>query len=343
MRVGIFGAGSIGAYLGGMLARSGADVLLLGRAALANAVASEGLRISDNDGVDARVPGIRVVQDAQALADRQLIFITTKSADTGSAGDALAKIWGDGHGRCIVSFQNGLRNADVLRRSLPGASIHAGMVPYNVVWHAPAHFHRGTSGELLIESGANAAAVVALLRRSGLAASVHADLPAVLWGKLLLNLNKPVNALSDLPLRAQLLDRGYRKIVAALMREGLRVLNRAGIRPAKAGKVGPRLVPFILDLPTPLFSRVAASMLKLDAEARSSMWEDLTKRRVSEIDWINGEIVRLAARHNIETPLNRAIIALIRSAEAAGRGSPALSAETLAALLATTLDTKAAS
>lgn len=330
MRIGIFGAGSIGAYLGGMLARAGADVILLGRPTLAEAVATHGLRLSDNDGLEALVRDVRVVLDAKALADRQLLLVTTKSADTDAAGNELAKLWGDGDGRSIVSFQNGVGNADQLRRHLPRAQVHAGMVPYNVVWSAPAHFHRGTSGELMIDAGTGAEAIVALLRRAGLAALARSDLPAVLWGKLLLNLNNPVNALSGLPLKRQLLDRGLRRIVAALMREGLAVLDRAGIVPAKAGKVGPRLVPYILDLPTPVFSLVAASMLKLDDDARSSMWEDLTRRRRTEIDWINGEIVRLAERHHTSAPLNAAMIALIREAEAIGQGSPELNASRIA-------------
>lgn len=330
MRVGIYGAGSIGAYLGAMLTRAGIDVRLLGRSALAEAVAEHGLRVSDNDGLDARVEDVRVVLDARELADRDLILVTTKSADTDAAGQELARLIGDGDGRIVVSFQNGVRNADVLRSALPKARVLAGMVPYNVVWNAPAHFRRGTSGELMVEAGAAGDRVVALLRQAGLAAVTRVDLPAVLWGKLLLNLNNPVNALSGLPLRTQLRDRGYRRIVAALMREGLRVLDRAGVHAAKAGKVGPRVVPFVLDLPTPLFSIVAASMLKLDADARSSMWEDLQKRRRSEIDWINGEIVHLAAQHGDEAPLNAAIIGLIREAEAAGKGSPGLSAEAIA-------------
>jgi 2-dehydropantoate 2-reductase len=330
MRVGVFGAGSIGAYVGAMLARSGADVVLLGRSALADAVRSHGLRLSDNDGLDTELRDLRIVLDAAELADRELILVTTKSADTEGAGRDLARLFGDGVGRCVVSFQNGVGNAEVLRAALPKARVLAGMVPYNVLWSAPAHFHRGTSGELMVEDGPGAAAVVAMLRRAGLAAVARADLRAVLWGKLLLNLNNPVNALSGLPLKRQLLDRGYRRIVAALMREGLRVLQAAGITAAKAGKVGPRWVPLILDLPTPLFSRVAASMIKLDDDARSSMWEDLSRRRRSEVDWINGEIVRTAERHGLDAPLNRAIVALIREAEAAGTGSPELSAAQIA-------------
>jgi len=330
MRVGIYGAGSIGSYLGAMLARAGVDVVLLGRSTLAEAVVAHGVRVSDNDGLDAQLRDIRVVLDPRELADRELVLVTTKSADTETAGADLARVFGNAEGRIVVSFQNGVANADVLRAALPKAEVLAGMVPYNVVWNAPAHFHRGTSGELMLQAGPHAEAVVTLLRRAGLAALVRADLPAVMWGKLLLNLNNPINALSGVPLLTQLRDRGYRRIVAALMREGLRVLDAAGIHAAKAGKVGPRLVPFILDLPTPLFSLVAASMLKLDAEARSSMWEDLQKRRRTEVDWINGEIVRVAKARGIDARLNAAVIRLIREAEAAAQGSPGWSADDIA-------------
>lgn len=330
MRIGVFGAGSIGAYIGAMLTRSGADVVLVGRAALADAVSAHGLRVSDNDGLEAVLHDLVVVTSVEALRDRQLVFVTTKSADTETAGRELARVFGDGERRCIVSFQNGIGNADVLRRHLPKAQVLAGMVPYNVVWQAPAHFHRGTSGDLMVEALAGAEATVALLCKAGLDAVTRDDLGGVLWGKLLLNLNNPVNALTGLPLKRQLLERDGRRIVAALMREGLRVLDAAGIVPAKAGTVGPRWVPFLLDLPTPVFKRIAASMLKLDDDARSSMWEDLNKRRRTEIDWINGEIVRLAAAHRTTAPLNAAIIGLVREAEAAGQGSPQWSATQIA-------------
>ncbi len=109
----------------------------------------------------------------------------------------------------------------------------------------------------------------------------------VLWGKLLLNLNNPVNALSGLPLRQQLMQRDYRRVLASLIEEGLQVLQVAGIQPAKVARVAPKFLPRLLRLPYFLFERVAASMLKIDENARSPMWEDLQAERKTEVDFIN--------------------------------------------------------
>ncbi len=335
MRVGIFGAGSIGCYIGACLIRAGVDVVLLGRERLREEVAAHGMRVTDADGLDFRLqPGqVNVAIAADALADCTLILVTVKSADTETAAAAIALL-PPLSARRVVSFQNGVRNAEQLRLGLAGIPVLAGMVPWNVVWNADAHFHRGTSGALMIDTaGKGAAAIADLLGRARLRTLLRRDLTAVLWGKLLLNLNNPINALSGLPLRQQLATRGYRRLLAALMREALAVMRSAGICPAKAAKLPPWLVPWVLDLPDGLFLRVASSMLKLDPQARSSMWEDLQRGRATEIDYINGEIVRLATQAGVAAPLNQALVELVHKIERLPRAVVSMSPEALSAVI----------
>jgi 2-dehydropantoate 2-reductase len=135
----------------------------------------------------------------------------------------------------------------------------------------------------------------------------------VQWGKLLLNLNNPVNALSGLPLRAQLLDRDCRRVLAALQQEALGLLQLAGVRPAQLTPLPPQRLPTVLRLPNWLFTRVAARMLRIDAQARSSMADDLARGRGTEIDALCGEVVRLAHQLGREAPLNQAISALVKA------------------------------
>ena len=118
--------------------------------------------------------------------------------------------------------------------------------------------------------------------------------PRVQWGKLLLNLNNALNALSGLPLATQLADRRWRLLLAAQIEEALAVLKAAGIAPARIEGVPPRLIPSILRLPDWLFRLVARRMLAIDPAARSSMWEDLAARRPTEIDYLQGAILALA-------------------------------------------------
>lgn len=335
MRVGILGAGSIGCYVGACLIRSGVDVVLIGRERLRDEIAAHGMQISDADGTRFHLAPeqVRVATEAAALADRDLILVTVKSADTDSAAALIARLPAR-PGRCVISFQNGVRNAQMLRQGAPGVVVIAGMVPWNVVWKPGAHFHRGTSGELMLESAfEEALSAAALLNHAGLKTLLRRDLIAVLWGKLLLNLNNPINALSGLPLRQQLATRGYRRLLAALMREALQVMRAAGVQPAKAARLPPGLVPFVLDLPDVVFLRVASSMLKLDPEARSSMWEDLQRGRATEIDYINGEVVGLAERAGRDAPLNRALVEFVHKIEQLPARTVGMSAQALDAAI----------
>jgi 2-dehydropantoate 2-reductase len=128
---------------------------------------------------------------------------------------------------------------------------------------------------------------------------------------------------------AELADKRWRRLLAAQIEEGLAVLQAAGIKPARIEGVPPRAVPRILKLPDWLFRRVAARMLAIDPEARSSMWEDLERRRPTEIDHLQGAILALAAKARVRVPLTQRIVRLVKEAEAARAGSPGLPPEHL--------------
>src|SRR5690606_23361665 len=106
--------------------------------------------------------------------------------------------------------------------------------------------------------------------------------------------------------------------------ESLRVLRHAGIRPARLGPLPPHVFPYLLRLPSPLLRIVSRVQVAIDPEARSSMWDDLTRGRLTEVDWLNGEIVRLAREHGTTAPLNERVVALVHDAERAKGGSPRL-------------------
>lgn len=331
MHVGIMGAGSVGCYIGGKLAAAGVETVLVGRPALAEEIGRTGLRLTDCDGGDERLAAgaVRVVTSPHALAGSDVVLVTVKSQDTATAAAQLASYLGDG--AVVASFQNGVRNPAVLRQALPGRRVLAAMVPYNVLRKPDATFHRGTSGALIVERTPDGVErpLVKALSDGHLATKRRRDVDRVQWGKLIFNLNNPLNALVGVPLREQLTQRPLRRILAAVMAEALGVVSRARIRPVSSLGVPPAVVPFVLRLPDMLFFRLASTMLRIDPEARSSMWDDLERRRTTEIDHLTGEIVRLAAEVGAAAPLNARIAELMRQAEAARAGSPRLTAERL--------------
>ena len=141
------------------------------------------------------------------------------------------------------------------------------------------------------------------------------DMLAVQWAKVLLNLNNSINALSKLPLKAQLSNLQYRQCLAMAQQEALDLLDLAQIKPAKLTAISAHLLPKIMSLPNILFKILSRKMLKIDPLARSSMQDDLIAGRSTEVDWINGEVVKLAHRLNTQAPINQLLIELIKQAE----------------------------
>ena len=307
------GAGAIGCYLGGCLQAAGVPVAFVGRPRVLQALRTHGLTLTDLDGgrrgVAAKDLALHeTVPDGLAPA---LVLLAVKSGATAEAAAQLGAALPSG--TAVVSMQNGLSNVAIAQRAAPTLRLLAGMVPYNIAELEPGHYHRGTTGELAAQDDPALRALQTDFERAGLPLRLHADLRAVQWGKLLLNLNNPVNALSGQPLRAQLMDRGYRLCLAALQTEALAVLQRAGVAPAQVGALPPRRIPPLLRLPSPLFRLIAARMLRIDPKARSSMADDLAQGRATEIDALCGEVVRLAQQHGTSAPLNARMVELVQA------------------------------
>ena len=309
----VLGAGSIGCFVGGCLQAAGAEVHFIGRPRVLSGLAADGLRVSDLDGRDDTIlpAALHLHESPPERSLPSLVLLCVKSPATADAAallqDAVPK------GTPVVSLQNGVGNPAVARAHAPALKILPGMVPFNVAQLGPGHFHRGTEGHVAVQADPALEPWLATFERAGLPLDLHADLAPVQWGKLLLNLNNPVNALSGQPLQAQLLDRGHRRTLAALMAEALQLLAQAGIAPARMSPLPWRWMPAFLRLPTPVFRVAAARMLRMDAKARSSMADDVAQGRRTEIDALCGEFVRLAARLGTTAPRNAEMVRRIEA------------------------------
>lgn len=310
----VMGAGAVGCWIGGHLAASGAPVTFVGRPRVLDALRAHGLTLTDLAG------GTRTVAPAAlSLAPQPdatvpppaLVLLCVKSGATAEAAAALARVLPAG--TPVVSMQNGVSNAEVAQAHAPQLAVLRGMVGFNVVELGPGRYHRATSGALAAQDHPALRAWQPRFAAAGLPLALHADLLPLQWGKLLLNLNNAVNALSGLPLRTQLLERDLRVCMAALVAEALTALRAAGIHPARVTPLPAQALPALLRLPTPLFRVLAARMLRIDATARSSMAADLAAGRPTEVDALCGEVVRLARAHGRAAPLNERIADLVRA------------------------------
>jgi 2-dehydropantoate 2-reductase len=325
----VVGAGSIGCYVGGRLAAAGENVIFVGRPGVLEPLRAAGLTVSDLSGFEAHVAPERltcVTSCREALPfvhdSDVVVLLCVKGPATASAAGEIAEAFGAGI--CVVSLQNGVENVSRAKSAAPEADVVAGMVPYNVVWPGPAHVHRGTGGTVVLADTACTRTLVDAFKGAGISLRLAVDMLPIQWGKLLINLNNPVNALSGLSLRDELGDRNYRSAWARLMSEGLAVLRKARIAPAQVLAVPVTSLVRVLPLPNPIFRVLAKAMANVDPKASSSMADDLRRGRPTEVDDLCGAIVRLGQTVGVATPANQRTVELVTSYDGTPIAGPAL-------------------
>jgi 2-dehydropantoate 2-reductase len=293
-------------------------------------VAKDGLTLRDFDHED-RVDGTkaRIEEDPHLLSSCDVVFCCVKAGSTVEVARTLANVLQPK--TVVVSLQNGVRNHEILREALPDNPVLPAVVGFNVIIRDGAVFQRALSGPLTIETRPDGQdrSWVDALRAARLDVEEVRPIAPEQWTKLVSNLNNAVAALSGVPTREMILSRQYRRVIAMLVDEALDVLDCAGIRPAKFRGVPLRIMSVVMKLPTPIVRVVIGAQLRVDPEARVSMWADLERGRPTEVDVLNGEIVSLAEERGMTAPVNRRIVELVHEAERAGVGSPRINAQTL--------------
>ncbi|NND00426.1 MAG: 2-dehydropantoate 2-reductase [Gammaproteobacteria bacterium] len=331
----VFGAGLIGGYLAGGLLAAGFTTSLVARDRVRDAM-SGGLTISDYTGNSKSMAAPRFI-NAENPADESFDFLWLTVKCTAVAGlmDELAALVSPT--TVILCCQNGLGSDDALRQAYPGNSILRAVVGFNVTGPESGQLHRSTEGKLVIESSPLVSIIIEKLDSPFLPVAGSDDIVAEQWAKLQLNVANPVNALANIPVKTMTEKAGYRRIIAALMRELLNVSKALSLDLPKVTAVPARWIPRLLALPDGVFKLLAQKMLAIDPTARTSMWWDLSGGRVTEIDFLNGAVVREADKLGIACPVNRRIVQLVHQVEA-GQQTIGLSAEALAAILFDTRD-----
>jgi 2-dehydropantoate 2-reductase len=311
----VMGAGSIGCFVGGAWQAAGCKVSFLGRERIGDEIATNGLGLSDHSGWRIHLAHdlIHFATKPALLSKADIIVLTVKSIGTAAAAKEIAR-----HARkgtLVLSFQNGVSNVGTLRKMLPGFDVVQGVVPFYVAHLGRGRWHKGTAGDLAAEDNDRMRALAARIGAGPARLTLLPDITGLAWGKLLINLNNAVNALSGQTLLEQLGNRMYRRVVAASIIEALGIFKAAGIEPAQIGPVPPKLLPHAMAAPDFIY-KALLRMQKIDSSARSSMADDFAAGRPTEIDYLNGEVVRLAKSLGRDAPVNSAILHLVKQREA---------------------------
>ena len=331
-RIVIAGAGAVGCFVGGLLAGGGRRVTLLARPRIQAEIRTHGLTLTDFGGMAQYLSpdDLTLAGDPACLRHADIVLVTVKSRDTAAMAALIAQ-----HavpGTQVISLQNGVGNRAVLAEALPGFDLRAGLVPFNVVPLGQGGYHRASDGDLVIENGP--IDLTGPLTVPGLTTASSENIEALQWGKFLINQFNALNALSGLPLQKQLHDRDWRRLMADQWAEAHAVLRAGKIQPKLTAPVPPRLMPALLRLPTPLFTRIAAKMLQIDPQARTSMAQDLAARRPTEIDALQGEVQRMGEALGRATPVTDMVIRVMGWAALANEGLPHLPVAALRAEIA---------
>jgi 2-dehydropantoate 2-reductase len=293
MRIGVMGAGAVGCYYGAMLALAGHDVRFVGRPVHVEAMRSHGLRL-EMASRDTRV-AVQASREPGILRGAEVVLFCVKSTDTERAAQAMAPHL-DRHA-VVLSLQNGVDNAERLERAL-AQEVIAAVVYVATEMAGPGHVEHHGRGELVLAAGPAAERLAAEFGAAGVRVELSDNVVGALWAKLVVNCAyNALSAIAQLPYGRLVQGEGVREVMRDVVEECLAVARAAHITvPGDSWQA---------------VQRIAESM----PGQLSSTAQDLARGKASEIDHLNGFIVRRGEALGVPTPVNRALWALVRLLE----------------------------
>ena len=294
LKFAVMGAGAVGCYYGGMLARAGHDVVLISRPQHVEAVTSVGLRLQTQT-FDEQIH-LQANSDASAVKNADVVLFAVKSSDTEAAGSLmLPYLRADA---LVMCLQNGVDNADRLRMVLPRHTVSAAVVYVATEMAGPGHVKHHGRGDLVVEPSAIETGAVQALVAAGVPTEVSNNVRGALWAKLVLNCAyNAVSAIAQLPYGKTVAGVGVLDVMRDVVAECMAVASADGVQ--VAGDVHAAVANLAASMPT----------------QSSSTAQDLARRKPTEIDFLNGFIVRRGEALGIATPANRVLWALIKLME----------------------------
>ena len=294
LKFAVMGAGAVGCYYGGMLARAGHSVVLIARPPHVQAISTAGLRLQTQT-FDEQVR-LQASAEASAVQGADVVLFCVKSSDTESAGRLMQPYLQTD--ALVLCLQNGVDNADRLRAVLPGHSVSAAVVYVATEMAGAGHVKHHGRGDLVIEPSALSAAAADALIAAGVPTLVSNHVRGELWAKLTLNCAyNAVSAIAQLPYGKTVAGAGVQDLMRDVVAECLLVAGADGVQMAGDAQLA--------------VANLAASM----PNQLSSTAQDLARGKPTEIDYLNGFIVQRGAALGIATPANRVLWALVKLLE----------------------------
>ncbi|HSH92236.1 MAG TPA: 2-dehydropantoate 2-reductase [Ramlibacter sp.] len=294
LKVAVMGAGAVGCYFGGMLGRAGHDVTLIARPQHVEAVRRDGLRM-DTKTFDEHVR-VAASSDASAVQGANLVLFCVKSTDTEAAGEQI-KPWLSPDA-LVLCLQNGVDNADRLRTVLPHHEVGAAVVYVGTEMAGPGHVKHHGRGELVIDPTKSSREVAQGLVAAGVPTEISDNVRGALWLKLILNCAyNAVSAIAQKPYGETVPGDGVKDVMRDVVNECLAVAKAEGV--TVAGDVDAAVRKIVESMPGQY----------------SSTAQDLARGKPTEIDFLNGHVVKRGELLGIATPANRVLWAMVKLLE----------------------------
>jgi 2-dehydropantoate 2-reductase len=299
MQIAVMGAGAVGCYYGGMLARAGHAVTLIGRPLHVEAVRRDGLLL-DTQSFKAHVP-LQAGTEADGVQGAALVLFCVKSTDTEHAAAQMRPhLRPDAR---VLTLQNGVDNAERLR-ALLSQEVAPAVVYVAAEMAGPGHVRHHGRGELVIALSAFAPELAALFAAAGVPTQISDNVAGALWAKLILNCAyNALSAIAQLPYGRLVEGEGVEAVMRDVVQECLAVAQARGVA-----------------VPADIWQAVQRIAETMPTQS-SSTAQDLARGKASEIDHLNGHVLREGAALGIPTPANRVLHTLVKLLE--GRAAAA--------------------
>ncbi|HST29689.1 MAG TPA: 2-dehydropantoate 2-reductase, partial [Chthoniobacterales bacterium] len=303
MEIFVLGAGAIGSLYGAKLAAAN-DVTLIGRPDHVRAINENGLRI---DGLESQTVRVRAASQIERISRDALILLTSKVPSTVDALAPIASLVRDD--TTIVALQNGLNSDEIARGAIHGRGVVLrGITQFGAIFEHPGLIHYMVKGYTLLEKHERSKRIAVVLNAAGLDCRVSPDIRTEVWRKLIFNcVVNPVTTIAGCKVGG-IVDPRLDRVKQLIIAECLAVARAEGV-----------------SLKEDFMSEVNAAYA--GSQNIVSMRQDLSRGRVTEIDYLNGAVVALGERHGLECPVNDGLTRIIKALETASndnRGGPRL-------------------
>jgi 2-dehydropantoate 2-reductase len=318
MRIAVIGAGAIGGLVASYLKNKGENVSLVGHADAVRAIQERGLWIQGARGNF----NIKIEVYDKLGFTPELVILATKTQDIDAAlKDNLKFI----QGATILTTQNGIRADGIVAGYIRRENIISSIVMFGATCLSPGEIVHNFEGSWIIARAfaKNDARIIEVSRvlNQVFPTIVAEDLKGMKCLKIFVNANNCIPAILGKSMQESFLDVGVSRISIAIWKEGLKIANKAGLNLSSLPDFPLERLLKLTSLPTPEAARIFSEiMTNLSKEPLyGSILQSIKRGKASEIDYINGEFVRLAKENNLRAPLNEKLSEMVHQVETSGK------------------------